>query len=72
MYDYLPTIRDVKNCPAAGCGAKVSRADLEADENLARQVKNAKRREEEQSRKGAERRGRVSMVVDDSDDDIVE
>jgi E3 SUMO-protein ligase NSE2 len=69
MNDYLRTPREVKKCPAAGCGENVSRADLEDDENLARQVRNARRREEEQDRA---KKGRRTMVVDDSDDEIVE
>ncbi|KIM20242.1 hypothetical protein M408DRAFT_145661 [Serendipita vermifera MAFF 305830] len=70
MHAYLPSARDVKKCPAAGCGENVSRADLEADENLARQVRNAQRREQEQERGKRNRKG--TMIVDDSDDDIVE
>ena len=68
MYDYLCTTREVKKCPATGCSESVSRVDLEDDENLARQVRNARRKEEQEKAK----KGRRKMAVDDSDDDIVE
>ncbi|KAG8818893.1 hypothetical protein FRC17_010667 [Serendipita sp. 399] len=58
------------DCPAAGCDKKISKKDLEPDEDMARQVRNAKRREEESQNKGRKKQNRI--VIDDDDDEIVD
>jgi E3 SUMO-protein ligase NSE2 len=59
-----------KQCPAAGCGETISRKDLEPDENLARLVKNAKRREEEERQGVLNRRNtRKENIIIDSDEE---
>lgn len=55
-------------CPEAGCDKRISKADLEENENLARQVRNARRREEERKRPTA----LATQSIDVDDDEIVD
>ncbi|PVF99538.1 hypothetical protein CPB86DRAFT_756692 [Serendipita vermifera] len=75
IFEYLGSRSDTqRKCPAAGCGEMVSRKDLEEDANLARLVRNAKRREEEEKQGVLNRRhtkkGRDNIIVDSDDDPV--
>ncbi|KAG8826281.1 hypothetical protein FRB91_004052 [Serendipita sp. 411] len=70
IYEYLG--RNTVSCPTPGCDKMISKKDLQPDENMARQVRNAKRREEEsygRSNRGKKNKDRI--VIDD-DDEIVD
>lgn len=54
-------------CPAAGCGARLTKDDLRANKDLENRVKAHARRERE--RAAEEERDQVDITIDDDDDD---
>jgi SUMO ligase MMS21 Smc5/6 complex component len=59
----------IKKCPAVGCDKNISLADLETNEDLTRQVRNKRRKEEGAAYARGRERGR--QIVDSDDDEII-
>lgn len=68
IYEFLG--RGSKKCPEAGCDKYISRVDLEENETLAREVRNAQRQEAERRIIGVATK--ESVYVDSSEDEIIE